>query len=113
MKPGRIDADAYKGLGEMIGFAAAGFWEGIKAGWEEFKLVAAAQDVEAQEEEKERAMPAKTRIAECRRCWCDQCDKMEGCEMFPCHGCGDGTRFMPCEEERCGEFAQSAAPNNG
>ena len=67
----------------------------------------------------------KTLIGDCRKCWCDQCAKLEQCvhlregalpdgvRPFPCVGCADGMRFKPCEEERCADFEQGAGFNNG
>ena len=84
------------------------------------------EEHDAQEAEEGLKRPVeKTLIGDCRKCWCDQCAKLEQCvhlregalpdgvRPFPCVGCADGMRFKPCEEERCADFEQGAGFNNG
>lgn len=97
---------------------------------EDYTIEQAAREMQeehdAQEAEEGLKRPVeKTLIGDCRKCWCDQCAKLEQCvhlregalpdgvRPFPCVGCADGMRFKPCEEERCAEFEQGAGFNNG
>ena len=116
------------GLG--IGYAFAPFFRGILEGVEDYTIEQAAREMQeehdAQEAEEGLKRPVeKTLIGDCRKCWCDQCAKLEQCvhlregalpdgvRPFPCVGCADGIRFKPCEEERCADFEQGAGFNNG
>ncbi len=116
---GKIDAEALLELGRVAGYTFAAIWQGFKEGCAEFALVAAAMDVEAQAEAVERAEPPiKTQIADCRRCWCDQCQHIEDCPQWsegsgPCDGCSDGVRQYPIEGEACEDYAPGGAPNHG
>ena len=84
------------------------------------------EEHDAQEAEEGLKRPVeKTLIGDCRKCWCDQCAKLEQCvhlregalpdgvRPFPCVGCADGMLFKPCEDERCADFEQGAGFNNG
>ena len=99
-------------------------------GVEDYTIEQAAREMQeehdAQEAEEGLKRPVeKTLIGDCRKCWCDQCAKLEQCvhlregalpdgvRPFPCVGCADGMRFKPCEEERCADFEQGAGFNNG
>lgn len=103
---------------------------GILEGVEDYTIEQAAREMQeehdAQEAEEGLKRPVeKTLIGDCRKCWCDQCAKLEQCvhlregalpdgvRPFPCVGCADGIRFKPCEEERCADFEQGAGFNNG
>ena len=103
---------------------------GILEGVEDYTIEQAAREMQeehdAQEAEEGLKRPVeKTLIGDCRRCWCDQCAKLEQCvhlregalpdgvRPFPCVGCADGMRFKPCEEERCADFEQGTGFNNG
>ena len=103
---------------------------GILEGVEDYTIEQAAREMQeehdAQEAEEGLKRPVeKTLIGDCRKCWCDQCAKLEQCvhlregalpdgvHPFPCVGCADGMRFKPCEEERCADFEQGAGFNNG
>lgn len=116
------------GLG--IGYAFAPFFRGLLQGVEDYEIERAARDMmaenDAQEVEEGLKRPIqKTEIGDCRKCWCDQCAKLEQCEKlregalpdgirpFPCIDCGDGMRFKPCEEARCEDFVQGEGMNNG
>lgn len=126
----KIDEKTLLRAGLGIGYAFAPFFRGLLQGVEDYEIEQAARDIQeerdAQEAEENLKRPAhKTQIGDCRKCWCDQCAKLERCEHlregalpdgirpFPCIGCADGMRFKPCEEERCADFAQSAECNNG
>lgn len=99
-------------------------------GVEDYTIEQAAREMQeehdVQEAEEGLKRPVeKTLIGDCRKCWCDQCAKLEQCvhlregalpdgvRPFPCVGCADGMRFKPCEEERCADFEQGAGFNNG
>lgn len=103
---------------------------GGNKGVEDYTIEQAAREMQeehdAQEAEEGLKRPVeKTLIGDCRKCWCDQCAKLEQCvhlregalpdgvRPFPCVGCADGMRFKPCEEERCADFEQGAGFNNG
>lgn len=126
----KIDEEMLVRVGLGIGYAFAPFFQGLLQGVEDFAIEAAARDMQkghdAQEaEEGLKRSLQKTEIGDCRKCWCDQCAKLEQCEKlrenalpdgirpFPCIDCGDGMRFKPCEEARCEEFVQGNGANNG
>lgn len=126
----KINEETLLRAGLGIGYAFAPFFRGILEGVEDYTIEQAARDMQeehdAQEAEEGLKRPAhKTQIGDCRKCWCDQCAKLEQCEhlkegalpdgvrLFPCIDCGDGMRFKPCEEERCADFVQGAGYNNG
>lgn len=71
------------------------------------------------------AVPGKTRIADCRGCWCDDCADIEKCwrhykgqqprldTPYPCVGCMDGMRFRPKEDEPDCEYREGGGQNHG
>lgn len=126
----KIDKEMLLRAGLGIGYAFAPFFRGIMNGVEDYTIEQAAREMQeehdAQEAEEGLKRPVeKTLIGDCRKCWCDQCAKLEQCvhlregalpdgvRPFPCVGCADGMRFKPCEEERCADFEQGAGFNNG
>ena len=126
----KIDEEMLLRAGLCIGYAFAPFFRGLLQGVEDYEIECAARDMmaenDAQEVEEGLKRPIqKTEIGDCRKCWCDQCAKLEQCEKlregalpdgirpFPCIDCGDGMRFKPCEEARCEEFVQGEGMNNG
>ena len=126
----KIDEEMLLRAGLGIGYAFAPFFRGLLQGVEDYEIERAARDMmaenDAQEVEEGLKRPVqKTEIGDCRKCWCDQCAKLEQCEKlregalpdgirpFPCIDCGDGMRFKPCEEARCEEFVQGEGMNNG
>lgn len=126
----KIDEELLLRAGPGIGYAFAPFFRGIMNGVEDYTIEQAAREMQeehdAQEAEEGLKRPVeKTLIGDCRKCWCDQCAKLEQCvhlregalpdgvRPFPCVGCADGMRFKPCEEERCADFEQGAGFNNG
>lgn len=126
----KIDKEMLLRAGLEIGYAFAPFFRGIMNGVEDYTIEQAAREMQeehdAQEAEEGLKRPVeKTLIGDCRKCWCDQCAKLEQCvrlregalpdgvRPFPCVGCADGMRFKPCEEERCADFEQGAGFNNG
>lgn len=126
----KIDEEMLLRAGLGIGYAFAPFFRGIMNGVEDYTIEQAAREMQeehdAQEAEEGLKRPVeKTLIGDCRKCWCDQCAKLEQCvhlregalpdgvRPFPCVGCADGMRFKPCEEERCADFEQGAGFNNG
>ena len=126
----KIDEEMLLRAGLGIGYAFAPFFRGLLQGVEDYEVERAARDMmaenDAQEIEEGLKRPIqKTEIGDCRKCWCDQCAKLEQCEKlregalpdgirpFPCIDCGDGMRFKPCEEARCEDFVQGEGMNNG
>ena len=126
----KIDEETLLRAGLGIGYAFAPFFRGLLQGVEDYGIEQAARDMmaehDAQEAEEGLKRPIhKTEIGDCRKCWCDQCAKLEQCEKlrdgalpdgirpFPCIDCGDGMRFKPCEEARCEDFVQGEGMNNG
>ena len=126
----KIDEEMLLRAGLGIGYAFAPFFRGLLQGVEDYEIERAARDMmaehDAQEAEEGLKRPIhKTEIGDCRKCWCDQCAKLEQCEKlregalpdgirpFPCIDCGDGMRFKPCEEARCEDFVQGEGMNNG
>ena len=126
----KIDEEMLLRAGLGIGYAFAPFFRGLLQGVEDYEIERAARDMmaenDAQEVEEGLKRPIqKTEIEDCRKCWCDQCAKLEQCEKlregalpdgirpFPCIDCGDGMRFKPCEEARCEDFVQGEGMNNG
>ncbi len=122
----RIDAEAIEEFGAAVGFLFAAFSQGFKSGADAFEIMQEEEAIkELHETDKPPAERVKTEISDCRSCWCDQCARLEECEKmkdgeapdgirpFPCVGCGNGMRFMPCEEERCADFVQGEGMNNG
>lgn len=73
----------------------------------------------------EKPEPKKTRIADCRACWCDDCANIETCERHldgetpdgiipaPCARCKDGMRFKPKEREPGCEYREGDGQNHG
>jgi len=125
----RIDEEMLYRAGLGIGYAFAPFFRGILEGIEDYTIEQAARDIQqerdAQEAEEGLRRAQKTDIADCRKCWCDQCAVIESCthirekelpdgiHAFPCVGCADGMRFKPCEEAKCEDFVQGNGYNNG
>ena len=120
----KIDEELLLRAGLGIGYAFAPFFRGIMNGVEDYTIEQAAREMQeehdAQEAEEGLKRPVEeTLIGDCRKCWCDQCAKLEQCvhlregalpdgvRPFPCVGCADGMRFKPCEEERCADFEQA------
>lgn len=122
----KLNAEALEEAGAALGFTFAALIRGFQAGMDAYDVMleeTAIREIRKTEEERERSV--KTEIGDCRKCWCDQCAKLEQCvhlregalpdgvRPFPCVGCADGMRFKPCEEERCADFEQGAGFNNG
>ena len=122
----KLDAEALEEAGAALGFMFAALFRGFQAGMDAYDVMqeeTAIREIRKKEAEQERSV--KTEIADCRKCWCDQCAKLEQCvhlregalpdgvRPFPCVGCADGMRFKPCEEERCADFEQGTGFNNG
>lgn len=125
----KIDEELLLRAGLGIGYAFAPFFRGILEGVEDYTIEQAAREMQeehdAQEAEEGRERSVKTEIGDCRKCWCDQCARLEECEKIregftpdgvrpsPCVGCENGMRFKPCEEPQCEEFVQGDGLNNG
>ena len=126
----KIDEELLLRAGLGIGYAFAPFFRGIMNGVEDYTIEQAAREMQeehdAQEAEEGLKRPVeKTLIGDCRKCWCDQCARLEECEKIregftpdgvcpsPCVGCENGMRFKPCEEPQCEEFVQGEGLNNG
>lgn len=126
----KIDEELLLRAGLGIGYAFAPFFRGLLQGVEDYEIEQAARDMQeerdAMEAEEGLKRPLhKTEIGDCRKCWCDQCARLEECEKIregftpdgvrpsPCVGCENGMRFKPCEEPQCEEFVQGDGLNNG
>ena len=123
----KIDAATLEEAGAAIGFMFAALLRGFKDGMDASDVMEAANDIKEVHETEEplKRDPVKTEIGDCRKCWCDQCERLEECEKiregytpdgirpFPCVGCADGMRFKPCEETKCEDFVQGEGLNNG
>lgn len=122
----KIDAEMLEEAGAALGFAFAALMKGFQAGMDAYEIVEEENAIrEIRNEEEEKKPSVKTEIGDCRKCWCDQCAKLEECEKiregfapdgirpFPCIGCENGMRFKPCEEARCEDFIQGEGLNNG
>ena len=122
----KLNAEAIEEAGAALGFAFAALIRGFQAGMDAYEVMeeeAAIREIRKGEEEKKPSV--KTEIGDCRKCWCDQCERLEECEKiregytpdgirpFPCVGCADGMRFKPCEETKCEDFVQGEGLNNG
>lgn len=129
----KIDDKTLLRMGLGIGYAFAPFVRGLLRGLEEFEIEEAARDIQEEndairQEQADETLkrPAdKTRIGDCRKCWCNQCGNIEECESiregslpdgirpFPCVDCADGLRFMPTEEPPCDFFKKGNSVNYG
>jgi len=123
----KISAETLEEAGAAMGFMFAAFVRGFKEGMDAFEVMEAANDIKEVHETEEplKRDPVKTEIGDCRKCWCDQCARLEECEKIregyapdgirpsPCVGCADGMRFKPCEEPQCEEFVRGEGLNNG
>ena len=122
----KLNAEALEEAGAALGFAVAALIRGFQVGMDAYDVMLEETAIrEIRKTEEERECSVKTEIGDCRKCWCDQCAKLEQCvhlregalpdgvRPFPCVGCADGMRFKPCEEERCADFEQGAGFNNG
>ena len=80
----KIDEELLLRAGLGIGYAVAPFFRGILEGVEDYTIEQAAREMQeehdAQEAEEGLKRPVeKTLIGDCRKCWCDQCAKLEQC----------------------------------
>ena len=125
----KIDDEMLLRAGVGIGYAFAPFFRGLLQGVEDYEVEQAARDIMAEHDAQEaeeglkRAFQ-KTEIGDCRKCWCDQCARLDQCEKLrdsaipdgihplPCIDCENGMRFMPTEEAPCNYFVQSETFNN-
>ena len=83
----KIDEEMLLRAGLGIGYAFAPFFRGIMNGVEDYTIEQAAREMQeehdAQEAEEGLKRPVeKTLIGDCRKCWCDQCAKLE--HAFTC-----------------------------
>lgn len=116
-------------IGLGIGYGFGALLRGIRQGLEDYEIEEAAREMQEEEaataELRKQEHRQKTEISDCRKCWCDQCARLEECTQqregtepdgirpFPCIGCGDGMRFKPREEARCEDFIQGSGANYG
>lgn len=122
----KLNAEALEEAGAALGFTFAALIRGFQAGMDAYDVMleeTAIREIRKTEEEREHSV--KTEIGDCRKCWCDQCARLEECEKIregftpdgvrpsPCVGCENGMRFKPCEEPQCEEFVQGDGLNNG
>ena len=64
-----------------IGYAFAPFFRGLLQGVEDYEVESAAREImeenEAIAEMRKKEHRQKTEISDCRKCWCDQCARLE------------------------------------
>ena len=122
----KLDAEELEEAGAALGFMFAALFRGFQAGMDAYDVMQEETAIrEIRKKEAEQECSVKTEIADCRKCWCDQCARLEECDKiregftpdgvnpFPCVGCENGMRFKPCEEPQCEEFVQGEGLNNG
>lgn len=93
----KIDEELLLRAGLGIGYAFAPFFRGILEGVEDYTIEQAAREMQeehdAQEAEEGLKRPVeKTLIGDCRKCWCDQCAKLEQCVHLREGALPDGVR---------------------
>lgn len=114
-------------IGIGIGYGFGALLRGIRQGLEDYEIEEAAREMQAEDATSEMQKlehKQKTEISDCRKCWCDTCAQLEGCQKarpgsepdgirpLPCIGCVNGMRFRPQEEEPCKEYEETASYNN-
>lgn len=118
-----MGGDGLYRAGVGLGYAFARFFQGLRAGVEDFELEQAAENLaDGNCHEKERG---KTNLADCQACWCDRCALIDRCQRHrdgeqgdaqtpnPCAGCEDGMRFFPVERKPCPDFKEGNGFNHG
>ncbi len=113
----KIDEELLLRAGLGIGYAFAPFFRGILEGVEDYTIEQAAREMQeehdAQEAEEGLKRPVeKTLIGDCRKCWCDQCAKLEQCVHLREGALPDGCARSLASGART-ECASSLAKKNG
>lgn len=116
----KITLEDFEAAGYAAGQMVAAFMRGAFRGLADYEEPEEPADTAPDE------APEKTRIADCRACWCNSCSSIETCDTIradeepdgirpnPCVGCLDGMRLMPREAEpACGEYVEFEGENNG
>lgn len=120
-----MEAAGYE-IGLMIGAIVRGALRGLA----DYEAQNAALEPADQLVERDEPAPPleKTRLADCRACWCDTCAAIMECENIrpgfqpdgetplPCVGCYDGARCMPQDNPpTCGGYIalEGGGVNNG
>ncbi|MFR3323375.1 MAG: hypothetical protein ACLTR8_02005 [Oscillospiraceae bacterium] len=101
----KIDEEMLLRAGLGIGYAFAPFFRGIMNGVEDYTIEQAAREMQeehdAQEAEEGLKRPVeKTLIGDCRKCWCDQCAKLEQCVHLREGALPDGGTPVPLRRVR-------------
>ena len=89
----KLNAEALEEAGAALGFAVAALIRGFQAGMDAYDVMleeTAIREIRKTEEERERSV--KTEIGDCRKCWCDQCARLEECEKIREGFTPDGVR---------------------
>lgn len=79
----KLNAEALEEAGAALGFTFAALIRGFQAGMDAYDVMleeTAIREIRKTEEERERSV--KTEIGDCRKCWCDQCARLEECEKI-------------------------------
>ena len=120
-----FDVAAFEAIGYEVGQAFAAYMRGFTAGLAD-AYVAPPENVteNSTTDDGEPAERVKTRIEDCRACWCNTCAEILNCENIregwqpdgerpnPCVGCFDGMRFTPKEKAAfCGGYVEGAENN--
>ena len=91
----KLNAEALEEAGAALGFAVAALIRGFQAGMDAYDVMleeTAIREIRKTEEERERSV--KTEIGDCRKCWCDQCARLEECEKIREGFTTDGLRRL-------------------
>lgn len=97
----KLNAEALEEAGAALGFAVAALIRGFQAGMDAYDVMleeTAIREIRKTEEERERSV--KTEIGDCRKCWCDQCARLEECEKIREGFTPDGVRPSPVRRLR-------------
>ena len=91
----KLNAEALEEAGAALGFTFAALIRGFQAGMDAYDVMleeTAIREIRKTEEERERSV--KTEIGDCRKCWCDQCARLEECEKIREGFTKDGLRRL-------------------
>jgi hypothetical protein len=105
---------AFEVMGYEVGQAFAAYMRGFTAGIADAyaaPLENVTDNSTTAESDEQPVERVKTRIEDCRGCWCNTCAIIEKCiyeskdapdwHLFPCDGCVNGVRYMP---KQCGDI---------
>jgi hypothetical protein len=117
------DMETLEIIGYEVGQAFAAFMRGMLSGFSDYSTLAPEESVNDSNPDKE-IKTEKTRIEDCKECWCNTCEKLEYCTYIrnghvadgiqpkPCIGCADYLRFKPTEHPCCKNYIEGPE-NNG